>query len=332
MDIIHNTYIGTKQKALAINLDPKIYGSFAEIGAGQDVAANFFKAGASSGTIAKTMSAYDMTFSDAIYGAQQVKRYVSEQRLISMLEHEYGLLIERLAQLRGDTTTFFAFSATFSALNYHKTNEGHGWMGVRFQLEPNGVFHDVVIHVKLLDNDNNLQQQAVGILGVNLMYACFYYNEVPPVFLLSLMDKVAYVCAAKHAGNYCVTASIDTVDFLHPVEVGELVSLMASVNYVGKTSLVVGIRVISENIKNNSVLHTNTSYFTMVAKDDDNKPVKVPGLILENREQVRRFIEARRRKEIKQSYMKEVEQIQMPDNYEHCIDLLMGERCLVAGE
>ena len=191
MDIIHNTYIGTKQKALAINLDPKIYGSFAEIGAGQDVAANFFKAGASSGTIAKTMSAYDMTFSDAIYGAQQVKRYVSEQRLISMLEHEYGLLIERLAQLRGDTTTFFAFSATFSALNYHKTNEGHGWMGVRFQLEPNGVFHDVVIHVKLLDNDNNLQQQAVGILGVNLMYACFYYNEVPPVFLLSLMDNLS---------------------------------------------------------------------------------------------------------------------------------------------
>ena len=149
--------------------------------------------------------------------------------------------------------------------------------------------------------------------------------------LLSLMDKVAYVCAAKHAGNYCVTASIDTVDFLHPVEVGELVSLMASVNYVGNTSLVVGIRVISENIKNNSVKHTNTSYFTMVAKDDDNKPAKVPGLILENREQVRRFIEARRRKEIKQSYMKEVEQIQMPDNYEHCIQMLVGERCLVAG-
>lgn len=149
--------------------------------------------------------------------------------------------------------------------------------------------------------------------------------------LLSLMDKVAYVCAAKHANNYCVTASIDTVDFLHPVEVGELVSLLASVNYVGNTSLVVGIRVISENIKNNSVKHTNTSYFTMVAKDEHNKPAKVPGLILENREQVRRFIEARRRKEIKQSYMKEVEQIQMPDNYEHCIELLHGERCLVSG-
>jgi hypothetical protein len=191
MNIIHNKDIGTKQKALAINLDPKIYGSFAEIGAGQDVAANFFKAGASSGTIAKTMSAYDMTFSDAIYGAQLVRRYVSEQRLISMLDHEYGLLIERLAAQRGDTTTFFAFSDTMSALNYNKTNDGHGWMGVRFQLEPNGVFNDVVLHVKLLDNDNNLQQQAVGILGVNLMYACFYYYENPPVFLLSLMDNLS---------------------------------------------------------------------------------------------------------------------------------------------
>ena len=191
MSIVHNKDIGTKQKALAINLDREIYGSFAEIGAGQDVAANFFKAGASSGTIAKTMSAYDMTFSDAIYGAQQGRRYVSEPRLISMLEREYGLLIERLAEQRGKTTTFFAFSDTISALNYHKTNDGHGWMGVRFQLEPDGEFNDVVIHVKLMDNDNNLQQQAVGILGVNLIYACFYYHEIPPVFLLSLMDNLS---------------------------------------------------------------------------------------------------------------------------------------------
>ncbi|EHQ31196.1 hypothetical protein [Mucilaginibacter paludis] len=191
MNAIHNKDIGTKQKALAINLDPKIYGSFAEIGAGQDVAANFFKAGASSGTIAKTMSAYDMTFSDAIYGVQQVRRYVSEQRLISMLDHEYELLIERLAAQRGNNSTFFAFSDTVSALNYNKTNDGHGWMGVRFQLQPNGEFNDVVLHVKLLDNDNNLQQQAVGILGVNLLYACFYYHEVPPVFLLSLMDNLS---------------------------------------------------------------------------------------------------------------------------------------------
>src|SRR5476651_2308009 len=191
MSAVHNKDIGTKQKALAINLDLQIYGSFAEIGAGQDVAANFFKAGASSGTIAKTMSAYDMTFSDAIYGVQQVRRYVSENRLKSMLDHEYGLLIERLAEQRGDTTTFFSFSDTLSALNYHKTNDGHCWMGVRFQLEPNGAYNDVVLHVKLLDNDNNLQQQAVGILGVNLMYACFYYYENPLVFLLSLMDDLS---------------------------------------------------------------------------------------------------------------------------------------------
>jgi hypothetical protein len=191
MSSIHHKDIGTKQKALAINLDPQIYGSFAEIGAGQDVAANFFKAGASSGTIAKTMSAYDMTFSDAIYGIQQVRRYVSENRLISMLDHEYGLLIERLALQRGSSTTFFAFSDTISALNYQKTNDGHGWMGVRFQLEPNGPFNDVVLHVKLLDNDNNMQQQAVGVLGVNLIFACFYYYQNPPVFLLSLMDDLS---------------------------------------------------------------------------------------------------------------------------------------------
>ena len=190
MDVIHNKDLGTKQKALAINLDPKIYGSFAEVGAGQDVAAFFFKAGASSGTIAKTMSAYDMTFSDAIYGVHG-KRYVSEARLIAMLDKEYELLIERLADQRGDTTTFFAFSDTMSALNYHKTNEGHGWMGVRFQLEPGGAFNDVVIHVKLLDNDNVLQQNAVGVLGVNLLYACFYYHTHPTIFLLSLMDSLS---------------------------------------------------------------------------------------------------------------------------------------------
>lgn len=190
MSIIHNKDIGTKNKALTINLNPEIYGSFAEIGAGQDVAANFFKAGASSGTIAKTMSAYDMTFSDAIYGVQQKKRYVSEERLMSMLNHEYNLLIERLAALKGNNSTFFAFSDTVSALNYNKTNEGHGWMGVRFQHEPNSEPNEVVIHVKLLDNNNNRQQQAIGVLGVNLIYACFYYREAPLIFLLSLMDNI----------------------------------------------------------------------------------------------------------------------------------------------
>ncbi|TWR30607.1 TonB-dependent receptor [Mucilaginibacter pallidiroseus] len=185
-----NKDIATKQKALAINLDPQIYGSFAEIGAGQDIAAHFFKAGGAAGTVAKTMSAYDMTFSDAIYGTQQIKRYVSRQRLSAMLDHEYNLLIERLAAQRGDRTTFFALSGTFSALNFHKTNEGHGWIGVRFQTEPNGPQHDVILHVKLLDNDNVLQQQAVGILGVNLLYACFYYRKSAVDFLLSLMHNL----------------------------------------------------------------------------------------------------------------------------------------------
>ncbi|MFI5161352.1 MAG: acyl-CoA thioesterase [Sphingobacteriales bacterium] len=147
--------------------------------------------------------------------------------------------------------------------------------------------------------------------------------------LLSLMDKVAYVCSAKHAGNYCVTASIDTVDFLEPVEVGDLVSLMASVNYVGRTSLVVGIRVISENIKTNKINHTNTSYFTMVAKNEDNQPVEVPGLILEDRNQVRRFIEARRRKKLKQIYKQEAQEIIMPDDEEMCRKMLVGERCII---
>ena len=148
--------------------------------------------------------------------------------------------------------------------------------------------------------------------------------------LLSLMDKVAYVCAAKHSGNYCVTASIDTVDFLEPVEVGDLVSLMASVNYVGKTSLVIGIRVISENIKSNKVYHTNTSYFTMVAKDEQNLPVVVPGLILENKEQVRRFVQARHRRQLKQNYKRQAQGIKVPENEEQCRKMLADERCIIS--
>lgn len=148
--------------------------------------------------------------------------------------------------------------------------------------------------------------------------------------LLSLMDKVAYVCAAKHAGNYCVTASIDAVDFLAAVEVGELVSLMASVNYVGRTSMVIGIRVVSENVKTNLVKHTNTSYFTMVAKNEHNEPVEVPGLILQNAEQIRRFEEARRRREIRKNYKAEVAQITHDISIEQCKENLAGERCRIA--
>lgn len=145
--------------------------------------------------------------------------------------------------------------------------------------------------------------------------------------ILSFMDKVAYVCAAKHADAYCVTASIEGVDFLAPVEVGELVSLLASVNYVGNSSLVVGIKVISENIKTKQVKHTNTSYFTMVAFGDDNKPARVPGLILENNEQARRFYKAFLRKELKKKYKNEEALTITIDSMQEYADVLKSERC-----
>ncbi|MFY7899895.1 MAG: acyl-CoA thioesterase [Chitinophagaceae bacterium] len=147
--------------------------------------------------------------------------------------------------------------------------------------------------------------------------------------ILSLMDKVAYVCASKHAGTYCVTASIDTVDFLQSVEVGELVSLKAKINYVGKSSMVVGIRVESENVKNETVKHTNTSYFTMVAKDDDNKPTEVPALILETEEDIRRFLEAIKRKEMKQEVKQETMQVKNNFQLVEAIQLLKKERCSI---
>jgi uncharacterized protein (TIGR00369 family) len=147
--------------------------------------------------------------------------------------------------------------------------------------------------------------------------------------LLSLMDKVAYACAAKHAGNYCVTVSVDTVDFLEPVEVGDLVSLHASVNYVGKTSLVIGIKVISENVTTGTVKHTNTSFFTMVSKGLDNKLREVPGLILEDREDVRRYLEAIKRKELKSNYKEELNNQKTRLTVENEIYKLDKERCLV---
>ncbi len=148
--------------------------------------------------------------------------------------------------------------------------------------------------------------------------------------LLSLMDKVAYACAAKHAGNYCVTVTVDGVHFLQPVEVGELVSLLASVNYVGNTSLMVGIKVIAENVKTGIVKHTNTSYFTMVAKGDDNKPTQVPGLILENKEDARRFLEAIKRRELSQRYQTEFTAAKSILTVEQELHLLEKERCQLA--
>ncbi|MHA8053667.1 TonB-dependent receptor [Aquirufa sp. OSTEICH-129A] len=182
--------IGTKQKALQINLDRSIYGSFAEIGAGQDVAANFFKAGGASGTIAKTISAYDMAFSDAIYGEEESGKYVCEPRLMKMLNREFKLLKVRLTE-SADEKRFFSFADTVSALNYQKDNDAHGWVGLRFQLSPNGPVNDVVIHINMLDNDNILQQQALGIIGVNLIYGCYHYHADPEKILVSLLDDLS---------------------------------------------------------------------------------------------------------------------------------------------
>ncbi len=175
-----------KEKALRINLDRSLYGSFAEIGAGQEVAANFFKAGGASGTIAKTMSAYDMSFSDAIYG--KVGRYVCEERLLRMLDREYDLLETRLKQREKDTS-FFAFANTVETINYARTNRGHGWVGFRFQLRPEAPTNQCVIHVILKDRDPHWQQEVIGMIGVNLIYACIYYSD-PEEILISLTDNM----------------------------------------------------------------------------------------------------------------------------------------------
>lgn len=182
--------LDTKRKALKINLNPKIYGTFAEIGAGQEVARNFFTAGAASGTVAKTMSAYDMTFSDAIYGVEESGRYVSKSRLLKMLNHEYGLLNERLSGEKYDDRTFFAFADTVTTLNYNKSNDPHGWIGVRFQTEPEGEANEIFFHVRLLDTDAALQQNVLGIIGVNLVYAAFYYNQDHRAMIESLADNL----------------------------------------------------------------------------------------------------------------------------------------------
>ncbi len=182
----------TEQKSLEINLDDRVYGAFAEIGAGQEVARHFFQAGAAAGTIAKTMSAYDKVVSDEIYGAEEQGkgRYVCESRLYKMLAHEYALMEGRLRTVRPDQC-FFAFADTVAAINYQKTIKGDGWLGLRFQLDPRNAPNDLVLHVRLLDQDNRLQQQAVGILGVNMLYACFRYHQDPEVLLQSLMDNLA---------------------------------------------------------------------------------------------------------------------------------------------
>jgi hypothetical protein len=185
--MIEERKLTVKEKALRINLDRSLYGSFAEIGAGQEVAANFFKAGGASGTIAKTMSAYDMTFSDHIYG--KVGRYVCEERLLRMLDREYSLLETRLKE-RESSTSFFAFANTVETINFARTNRGHGWVGVRFQLRPETPYNQCVLHVILKDRDPMWQQEVIGTIGVNLLYGCFFHSADPDQILSSLVDNM----------------------------------------------------------------------------------------------------------------------------------------------
>jgi len=184
--------LSVNRKALTINLDDSIFGSFAEIGGGQEVARNFFQVGGASGTVAKTISAYDKRFSDAFYcEGKEMKRYVSRERLELMLDTEYNEIVNLLSKTREQKTRFFAFADTVSTINYQKTNISHGWIGMDFQLEPGHLPNRVILHVKLHENDNVLQQNTLGILGVNLIYACFYFWQWPNTFLQSLLDNLS---------------------------------------------------------------------------------------------------------------------------------------------
>ncbi len=181
--------LGTRDKALRINLNERKYGAFAEIGAGQEVVRWLFRVGGAAGTIAKSMSAYDPTVSDAIYGT--CKRYVSRERLQTMLEHEWGLILERLGAKRGADTEFFVFADTVRAQSYQGNSECHGWMGVKYQSAPGGDPSEIWIHVRMLDRENVQQQEALGVVGINLIYAAFEYSGRPDLVLECLLDDLS---------------------------------------------------------------------------------------------------------------------------------------------
>jgi hypothetical protein len=191
------------QKALAVNLDGKVYGTIAEIGAGQETARGFFRAGGAAGTVAKTISAYDMTFSDAIYGP--AKRYVSRERLRAMLDHEYQLLLERLDPSRGAYTHFFAFANTVAARSYTHNTDGHGWLGIRFQARPREAPSQIDLHVNLHGKRNVEDQETLGVLGVNLIYGAMYLHDDADALLVSIMDQL-----------YPELAEVDMLEFSGP--------------------------------------------------------------------------------------------------------------------
>ncbi|MGM0634860.1 MAG: TonB-dependent receptor [Bacteroidota bacterium] len=179
-----------KNKALRINLNENIYGTFAEIGAGQETVRNFFRAGGSSGTIAKTMSAYDKDFSDAIYGVEKDKRYVTESRLHKMLDHETTLIEDRIVRKKHPNKLFFTYANTVATIDFAKRYKGHGWVGIKYQLKPNEDYNKIILHIRFKENDARHQQNTLGILGTNLIYAAFYaYNDSKQI-LKDLYDHI----------------------------------------------------------------------------------------------------------------------------------------------
>jgi hypothetical protein len=185
---VNSESVDTHSKALKVNLDPRWYGTFAEIGAGQEVVRWFFRVGAAAGTIAQSVSAYDMKVSDAIYGHSD--RYVSKGRLQAMLDREFELNLERLGAARGDTTAFFAFADTVVARSFKGGNECHGWMGIKFQSRPRDEPSQILLHVRMLDAEASLQQEALGIVGVNLCYGAFFLHHMPEQLVDSLLDML----------------------------------------------------------------------------------------------------------------------------------------------
>lgn len=177
-------------KALRINLNKNIYGTFAEIGAGQETVRHFFRAGGSSGTIAKAMSAYDKDFSDAIYGVEDDGRYVTESRLRKMLSHETRLIEERLNREKHPDKMFFSYANTVTTIDFAKQFKGHGWVGIKFQVEPNEDYNEIILHIRFKENDSKLQQETLGILGVNLIYGAFYKYNDPRKLLRYLYDHL----------------------------------------------------------------------------------------------------------------------------------------------
>ena len=198
--------LSTVDKALRINLNEHIYGTFAEIGAGQEVARHFFRAGGASGTIAKTMSAYDRGFSDAIYGAEDDKRYVTKSRLSKMLKHEINLLETRVDRKNNPEKMFFAFANTVATIDFAKKFKGHGWMGIRFQTDSQQEYSEIQMHVRFHLIDAKAQQEALGIMGVNLIYGAYYKHNKPRSLIKYLYDHID-----PHA------IEIDTINFSGPL-------------------------------------------------------------------------------------------------------------------